>query len=683
MVYRTKGSIVEYIDERRVMGRQKSKSLGKRLILVFSVVLILVMSVMGTAIYFVVKKYNRVAISSSSLELQKQVSHSITLFIDRYKNAARLTSKSDLLSNANKKRSKQEIYRHLDEFVSHFNGILGYYYGTEENEVFKSPVRSVPDGYDARKRIWYINAKETGEIVVSDPYQDAFTDQIVVTVSVPVYREDGKLDGVVGADISIATIMKQVSDVSIGDSGYIRLVDSDKKLVHDAQEERVLIDEFSSPEVMSILNHASQDLTAYTFNGERKYMAVMPVAGTSLSVVSIIPQSELDKGLGSLSLIIFGISIAAILILSITVYFMNKKLVVTPINKIIKSFAKDRDGRISLSEVHLPVKNEFWTLAETLNDFSTQLKETIALISQTSQDVTLTSNELRAATNDGKKGTEDITRLVSDLAEVAQSQANSTEHGLEKMIELGDMIQYNAGIAGNVGVSAHETKSNIDEGKVVMQHLLNSSDDSYKAIMEIYEIVKSTSDLSKDIISANEIIRSIADQTNLLALNASIEASRAGDAGRGFAVVADEVRKLAEQSSKSAEGIHSVVDQLVKSATFAVTKMNDALKHVTEQQNSVKHIKDKYHSIEVSMDTVDALLEDAAKSFEEIQSAKVKVISVFEALAGTSQETAALAQQATTNVENQLASIESLTDSTDRLFEMAHSLEEDISRFRI
>ncbi|MDO4754479.1 MAG: methyl-accepting chemotaxis protein, partial [Bacillota bacterium] len=557
-----------------------------------------------------------------------------------------------------------------------------YYYGRNDGALFRTPDRSIPEGYDPRQRPWYKATEAKSGVVVSDPYVDAFLGGLVVTVSAPVYK-DGVLEGVVASDISIETIIKQVSDISIGDKGIVRLIDSHNQLVADQREDSAVVEEFQDANVASLLGAKNPQLTPYQFKGQTKYIGVAPIDGTGFSVVSIIPQSELDKGLGSLSMIILVISISAIVLLSGIVYWMNKRMVLLPINKIIRSFATDGRGRISLSEIELLQKTEFMTLAGTLNDFSAQLKGTIARILQTSKDVANTSDQLREATTDGKNGTENITRLVADLAEVAQNQAHSTESGLAKMIVLGDAIQHNAGIAANVGSSAHETKASIDEGKDVMKHLLNSSDESYRAIMEIYEIVKTTSDLSKEIISANEIIRSIAEQTNLLALNASIEASRAGDAGRGFSVVADEVRKLAEQSSKSAESIHKVVDQLVQSATFAFNKMNAALKLVTEQQNSVKLITEKYQDIENSMDMVDLLLEDAAKSFDTIQNAKVEVISVFEALAGISQETAALAQQTSMSADEQLVSIESLSDSTDRLSEMANSLEEDISKFTV
>lgn len=664
--------------------KQKVKSLGVKMILTFSIALVLVMSVMATALFVVVKKSNHTAIGASSIEVQKQVSESIRGFIDRYVYATRLTADDELIKNSEKLKGDraEDLYRHLDQFAQHFDGILSYYYGRSDGKTFKAPDRSVPDGYDPTKRPWYVDTEKANAVVISDPYVDAFTGENIMTISVPVHDPSGKLAGVMAADVSIGTIMEQVKSVTIGDTGKVRLVDSQHQLVISNADSND-VKEFESPSVKAILAAGNPELTAYSYEGQTKYMAVIPVPGTKWSVVSIIPQSELDKGLDSLAKIIFSIAIVSILILALIVFWMNKRMVVTPINKIIHSFATDQYGRICLSEISLKQRNELFLLADTLNEFSSQLKGTIGLISETSKEVASTSDNLRQTAVVGKNGTEKIASLVADLAEVAQNQANSTESGLAKMIELGEAIQKNAEIAADVGQSAFSTKNVIDEGRVIMKELANSSGNSYKAILEIYEIVKSTSELSKDIIAANEIIKSISDQTNLLALNASIEASRAGDAGRGFAVVADEVRKLAEQSSKSAEGIHTVVDQLVASASFAVSKMNDALKLVTDQQGSVEKIETKYKSIESSMHTVDGLLLDAKTSFDVIQTTKVEVISVFEALAAISQETAALAQQTSQGADEQLQSVLSLTEATDALSEMANSLEDDISKFSI
>lgn len=665
------------------MQRRKVQSLGKRLILVFSVALIVVMAIIGTAIYSVVKKYNREFLSASSVQIQEQVSNSVKLFLESYIYAAKMSAQNDLVINSKKisAAEREKLIEHLGDFMNNYDGMQFYYFGRNDGEFISYPKKDMPEGFDPRERAWYKNAVAKKDVSVQDPHVDAFTGDLVVAVSVPVFGANGEIEGVVAANIKISTLLDQVSKLHIGDSGIVRLVDSANRLITEENSDSALAAEFGDEAVISILGRRSSELAPYNANGQTKYMAVISVPDTPLSVVSVIPQAELDKGLGSLLIIIVIISAAAIVALSGVVMIINKKFVVTPINRVIRSFETDRDGRISLSEIKLKSKNEFLTLASTLNEFSSQLKNTIALISKTSADVTETSNELRESTNSNRKGTENITRSVSDLAAVAQNQASSTESGLAKMIELGDAISHNSEVTANIGVSANETKTNIDEGKVVMNNLLNSSDSSYRAIMEIYEIVKSTSELSKEIIAANEIIKSISDQTNLLALNASIEASRAGDAGRGFAVVADEVRKLAEQSSKSAEGIHVVVDKLVQSAGFAVTKMNATLKLVTEQQESVRNITERYNSIEDSMHTVDDLLKISAESLRSIQNSKNEVIEIFEGLAGISEETAALAQQTSMSADEQLSSIESLTNATDRLFEMARSLEQDISKF--
>ena len=77
--------------------------------------------------------------------------------------------------------------------------------------------------------------------------------------------------------------------------------------------------------------------------------------------------------------------------------------------------------------------------------------------------------------------------------------------------------------------------------------------------------------LQQRVTHINEIVNAIDDiasQTTLLSLNASIEAARAGEAGKGFGVVADEIRKLADQSLKSAEQIHQIIQDVIQQQYF-------------------------------------------------------------------------------------------------------------------
>lgn len=99
-------------------------------------------------------------------------------------------------------------------------------------------------------------------------------------------------------------------------------------------------------------------------------------------------------------------------------------------------------------------------------------------------------------------------------------------------------------------ITRAENDITVKSTEVINNQILNAIDNMFREF--------------KHIINSVQKIDSIAEQTNLLALNASIESARAGEFGRGFAVISDEIKKLAEETSKSAKDINSMISEIDK-----------------------------------------------------------------------------------------------------------------------
>jgi serine phosphatase RsbU (regulator of sigma subunit)/HAMP domain-containing protein len=81
-----------------------------------------------------------------------------------------------------------------------------------------------PDTYDARTRPWYRAAEKSGSVVFTEPYLDAMTGHLIITVAKALRRE-GELVGVLATDFSIAELINKVNSLRVGGKSYALLLD--------------------------------------------------------------------------------------------------------------------------------------------------------------------------------------------------------------------------------------------------------------------------------------------------------------------------------------------------------------------------------------------------------------------------------------------------------------------------
>ncbi len=81
-----------------------------------------------------------------------------------------------------------------------------------------------PDTYDARTRPWYRAAEKSGSVVFTEPYLDAMTGHLIITVAKAI-RRDGEVVGVLATDFSIAELINKVNALRVGENSYALLID--------------------------------------------------------------------------------------------------------------------------------------------------------------------------------------------------------------------------------------------------------------------------------------------------------------------------------------------------------------------------------------------------------------------------------------------------------------------------
>ncbi|MFJ7887410.1 methyl-accepting chemotaxis protein [Lysinibacillus xylanilyticus] len=565
------------------------------------------------------------------------------------------------------------ILTNFQQYMKMNQDALSVYLGTNEGALFLEPKSDLKD-YNVLERDWYKKATALkGEILITNPYIDAFTGEMVVTVA----RQLKDKSGVIAVDLKLADIQKTASSIQIGKNGYSSIFDETRKVIsHPTLEPGSELKE----SFLDKMYDSKSGTYDYVFDGDDRILFFTTNELTNWKITGTIYSKEIDKSASSILNHTLLVLIIAIVISTIVFYFVMKG--------IIKPIRSLKDSAVTISKGDLTEKvtiashDEIGQLGQAFNDMQDSLRTLIQKIERNAEDVASSAEELTANANQTSIATEKVAISIQGIATSADTQTTSANKNAESLQELSKAILHIAEISSTVTDLSQHATLQADEGGKAVQNTKNQMQSIHLSVTDSNTKIQTLHERSKQITSILDVITSIADQTNLLALNAAIEAARAGEHGKGFAVVADEVRKLAEQSQESAQQIF----ELIHGIQLETEQSVNIMAKVTEDVQNGLHVSDeaitKFQVIKTSMDKITPRMEEVSSASEQMSASVQEVTAITEDLAFSAQGNAAASEDVAASTEEQLASMEEINASAQALAHMADELKQLISQFK-
>ncbi|MBT2786572.1 MULTISPECIES: methyl-accepting chemotaxis protein [unclassified Halomonas] len=482
-----------------------------------------------------------------------------------------------------------------------------------------------PSDYDPRQRPWYQDAVNAETTVVTAPYVDMISNELVVSFVHPYYQE-GELVAVVGADININDVVKIVASIAPTPSSFGFLTTGDGTLVAhpdsslSLEPSTALSSELDSSRLAQITS--AEEPQAMALQGSNKLLLGQSVGGNSdWQLLVALDETEATAGLRAIA----TTSIVTLLIVAAITAVVFGLLLSLLLRRLL--VARDAMDDIASGEGDLTRR-----LPEEGNDEITQIAKAFNRFVGTMEavlvDVRTSSESVHHAANEIAMGGQDLSRRTDNAAASLQQTSASIE-------EITSTVQHTSASAQEANKLSQTASEVANEGGKVVANVVTTMEDISRASGKIGEIVT--------------LMNSISFQTNLLALNASVEAARAGEHGRGFAVVADEVRKLAGRSSEAANDIQKLIEDSqtkVNNGTTLVRNagatMQDIVAHITRVTDVLEEINaatseqsDGINQVNIAVAELDRMTQENAAMVEESTTAAEQLKEQADHLAGT------------------------------------------------
>ena len=421
-----------------------------------------------------------------------------------------------------------------------------------------------------------------------------------------VMNDNGQVIGYLYVMLDWSTLNKShIEPLVIGRTGNMYAIDRNLVIKIHSKTENI---NGAAPQQFSEAFNIKKGILSYIFNDEQRVSSFITLNSMPWVLGVSATESEIYEANAALMRMMIIISIIAIVVIALFISAFIRSIT-APLNILVGLAKEIAEGDLRTTKQKIKRKDELGELSNAFVAMRIKLVETIRVVVESANNITMAAKEL--------------SEQNTDLAHRTESQAASIEETSASMAEISSTIKDSADKSINGSKMILESKTSVENAGNIISETTSNIEEVHEASSKIKDITK--------------IIEDIAFQTNILALNASVEAARAGEQGKGFAVVASEVRNLAQTTQTSVKSITDLIENVYEKIDKATgtaresqeifidiqNKIEDASKimegisqSAVEQQNGIDQIKVAVNEMDATTQKNAALVEEATASAE-------------------------------------------------------------------
>lgn len=508
-----------------------------------------------------------------------------------------------------------------------------------------------------QERGWWKDAvRGEGNVVFSEPYIDAQTAALCVTLSRAVYSR-GKVIGVAAIDIYLKTLADILRRMDLGEGSFIMLVQNDGTIAADTSDANYTlkkVDEIGIPELPEIL--ASNQKNASIIIEETEYFTqfiLNQIIGCQ--IVAFIPKSVVYSVLYRTLSIMIAICVGFALFVTV-ITTITTRTIMKPLNTMVR-FVSDFENALEggsndySPRIKVVSHNEIGKLAESINLFISRLQIVMEQIRAAQEKEKAMSSKLFEESQNLEVSTKETAATSQDSSAAVKEIVATMEDSNMLSESISQKIKNVSGVANKTSADVTEGAAQIEENVRQLHEIFDANQQTIDGIKTLGEKIESIWDIVT-------LINNVADQAKIIAFNAELEASTAGEAGKSFRIVANEIRRLSDGIIDGTKEIKEKITEVQQSSDTLIATSKSGTEKINDGYENARGLGEKFESIKKSAEITAESAADISDIIQQQASASEQILIALKEIANGVESFTVAAD----NISNTAANVRKISE---------------------